>query len=424
MGIQKDIQELINANVISKETADRIDAYYDQKKAEPNNRLFIVFGILGAILVGLGIILIIAHNWDDFSKTTKTFLAFLPLIIGQGLCIYVLLKRTDQVAWREGSAAFLVFAIGASISLVSQTYNIPGDVGSFMLTWMLLTAPLIYLFRSSVVSLLYIVGITYYVTETAYWSYPHSEPWSYWGMLVFMLPYYYGLFKKHGNSNFTLFHHWLIPLSLTITLGSLGVKHEDLLFVAYMTMFGFFYTIGHSVHFKERSTRSNGFKIIGSLGTVSLLLTLSFNELWEDIFSTPLAENVWSSPEFLMSILLTVMATGMLMYNYQKNKTVKPISFTFLAFVLVFVIGNHTVLATFLVNAIVFATGILTVLEGTRKDNLGILNYGLLIITALVTCRFFDTHISFVLRGLLFMGVGGAFFLTNIWMLKKRRANG
>ncbi|MEM9391090.1 MAG: DUF2157 domain-containing protein [Bacteroidota bacterium] len=423
MGIQKDIRELVNTNVISEEIAEDISAYYSQKKSEPNNRLFVVFGILGATLVGLGIILIIAHNWDDLSRRTKTVFAFLPLVTGQLLCAYVILKRQDQVTWREGSGAFLVFAIGASISLVSQIYNIPGDLSSFMLTWMLLAAPLIYVLRSSIVSLLYISGITYYVAETAYWTYPFSEPWAYWGLLVFMLPYYYQLFKRTPDSNFTLFHHWLIPLSLTITLGSIEVKHDDLLFVTYMSLFGLFYAIGHSVYFKDRSTRSNGYKIIGSLGTAGILLTLSFNELWKDVFRTPLAENAWFSPEFLATVLLALLAITMIWHNYQKDKTVKPISFTFLVFAFIFSIGRYNVMAAFLVNLLVFAMGILTVLEGAKKDNLGILNYGLLIITALVMCRFFDTNISFVLRGLLFVGVGIAFFMTNMWILKKRRAN-
>jgi len=33
--------------------------------------LFIVFDILGAVLTRLGIILIIAHNWNEFSPTTN-----------------------------------------------------------------------------------------------------------------------------------------------------------------------------------------------------------------------------------------------------------------------------------------------------------------------------------------------------------------
>jgi hypothetical protein len=65
--------------------------------------------------------------------------------------------------------------------------------------------------------------------------------------------------------------------------------------------------------------------------------------------------------------------------------------------------------------------GILTIREGAKLNHFGILNYGLLIITALVICRFFDTNISFVFRGLLFVGVGTGFFLANYSMMKKKK---
>jgi uncharacterized membrane protein len=48
---------------------------------------------------------------------------------------------------------FYFFAIGANISLVAQVYNIPGDLNSFIITWMLLSLPLVYLLQSSIVSL-------------------------------------------------------------------------------------------------------------------------------------------------------------------------------------------------------------------------------------------------------------------------------
>jgi hypothetical protein len=65
----------------------------------------------------------------------------------------------------------------------------------------------------------------------------------------------------------------------------------------------------------------------------------------------------------------------------------------------------------------------LTILDGAKKDHLGVLNYGLLIIMVLAVCRFFDTDLSFIIRGLLFVSVGIGFFATNYWMLKKRKAN-
>jgi uncharacterized membrane protein len=65
MNILKELDELTKAQVISPESAENIRNYYKSKQEQSGNRLFIVFGILGAILVGLGLILIIAHNWDD-----------------------------------------------------------------------------------------------------------------------------------------------------------------------------------------------------------------------------------------------------------------------------------------------------------------------------------------------------------------------
>lgn len=70
-----ELPELVKNKVISEEVVFRIRHYYQSQQSETPNRLFTVFGVLGALLVGLGIILILAHNWDDFSRGLKTSLA-------------------------------------------------------------------------------------------------------------------------------------------------------------------------------------------------------------------------------------------------------------------------------------------------------------------------------------------------------------
>ena len=84
--ITSELQELLKANVVTAETAEKIRQYFNQKEQGNQNKLSSVFGILGAILVGLGIILVFAHNWDNLSRFTKVILSFLPLIIGQLFC--------------------------------------------------------------------------------------------------------------------------------------------------------------------------------------------------------------------------------------------------------------------------------------------------------------------------------------------------
>lgn len=426
MSILKDLPELIKAGVLTQETADRIQEYYRSKSGSSANRLVVVFGALGAILVGLGIILIIAHNWDELSRGLKIFLAFLPLLAGQVLCGYVLIKRADSVTWTESSAVFLFFAVGEAISLVSQIYNIPGDIATFMLTWMLLCLPLIYVMKSSITSLLYICGITFYAAYAGYWFNSSSEPNLYWLLLLAALPYYYLLYRRKPESNFMIFHNWVVPVSVIISLGTVGESTGKLLFIAYFSLFGLLYLIGHSDLFNGQKVRNNGYKILGAFGTMVLLLALSFDGFWEElrVDNLQLGE-ILSTPEFFASLIISLLAALVLYLQYRKRSgdDIKPLSWIFALFIVTFIVGVSSPLAVVLINLYVLAIGILTIRDGTRQDHLGILNYGLLIITALVICRFFDTDLSFVSRGILFLSIGAGFFAANYTMLKRRKAN-
>ena len=44
----------------------------------------------------------------------------------------------------------------------------------------------------------------------------------------------------------------------------------------------------------------------------------------------------------------------------------------------------------------------------------------LLAVTALIVARFFDSDITFLLRGLLFIALGVAFLITNMAMLRRK----
>ena len=422
--MQKDIPELLKAGIITPETAEGIQQYYREKAGQSQNRLFIIFGILGAILVGLGVILIIAHNWDEFSRTLKTFFSFLPLLVGQFFCAFTLWRKNDSSAWRESSSAFLFFAVGASISLISQVYHIPGNISVFILTWMLLCLPLVYLLRSSVTSLLYIIGITYWAAETGYWTYPASETYYYWLLLLAVLPHYYLLKKSQPASNFIIFHHWFIPLSITIALGTVSRNYEEFMFISYISLFCLFYLVGKTNLFQSQKSSGNGYLAIGSAGTISILLALSFTWFWEDLRRMDVSfSDTIRSPEFFTALIASLIA-GAFFIRFGKYKSVSelnPMELVFLIFIIIFIIGLKAPFAVILVNLLIFTIGIFTIRLGAKKDHLGILNYGLLIITALVICRFFDTDLSFVFRGMLFVGVGLGFFFANSRMLKKRQ---
>ena len=413
--------ELIENKVISKEVALSIEQYYHSKQNNSPNKLFMVFGVLGSILVGLGIILILAHNWDDFTRSTKTIFAFLPLLIGQFFVGFSILKK-KSATWKEASGTFLFFAVGASISLVAQIYNIPGNMSSFLLTWILLCLPLIYLLKSNSIMILHLVFITWYACSYGYsfMNYGNS-PWLYLALLALSLPHYWQLLKHKLDANITSIINWLVPLSLIITLGTF-VEHEEALgFLLYLLLFSLFYNIGKIPYFENQKLRRNGFLITGSLGIVTILLIASFRWLWKDIIRI----DSFQVQELYMSAILFLMSILTLVYLYLKHKvkSFNIFQFVFVIFTVLFFIGiNNEIVPAILVNMLIFALGVVTVKIGADKFHFGVLNYGLLIIAALVTCRFFDTDMSFVLRGLLFVGVGVGFFLTNYYMLKKQKS--
>lgn len=425
MNILNDIPELIKANVISQETADKIQSYYQSKGSNSGNRLLIVFGILGAILFGLGIILILAHNWDDLSRITKTNLAFIPLVAAQILCGFVLFMKRDSVAWRESTTVFLFFAVGTCISLISQIYNIPGNMSSFLMTWMLLCIPLIYIMKSSVTSLFCLIGITLYACETQYWnSYTDSFPYTYWILLLILLPHYYLLNKKNPESNFVNFHNWLIPISVIITLGTITKENGDLMYIAYMSLFGLLYLTGNSKFFHDAKLQSNSFKILGTLGTMVLLFMLSFNWFWDELKEDDfLIRYIIFSPEFIFSVII-ISAAIVFLFMAIKRKPfyIYPLEIVFIIFIGIFIIGIYSTIAVVLINILIFIIGLLTMRNGVKVNRLGILNFGLIIIMTLVICRFFDTDLSFILRGFLFLLVGVGFFVANLIMLKKRKS--
>ncbi len=417
--IKNDIKELVEEQVISKGVASKIEAYYKTKQTDTPNRLFVIFGVLGSLLVGLGIILILAHNWDDFSKTTKTIFAFLPLVIGQFFVGYSILKK-KSVTWKEASGTFLFFAVGASMALISQIYNIPGDLSSYLLAWVLLCVPLIYLLKSHAVAILHIVFATSYACSLGYFT-GNESPWFYLLLMVLVLPHYWQLIKQQLHANITSIFNWILPLSVIIVLGAFVKNNEAFGFLIYVILFGLFYNLGKLSLFDNQKLRRNGYLVLGSLGTVYMLLLTSFKWLWEDVFRDDLQFN---SQEFYISIVLFLMTLGVLVVSYLKNQksSFNLFQVVFIFFTVLFYVGLvSSALPIIFINLIILTLGIVAVKIGADSFHFGILNYGLIIITALIACRFFDTNMSFVIRGLLFVGVGVGFFATNYIMLKKQK---
>jgi uncharacterized membrane protein len=422
---QHTVRELNSAGIIDDDTVARIKAYYNNKESALSNRQLLIFGILGSVLVGLGIILIIAHNWDNFSRLTKAFFAFIPIITGQMICAYALLKHKKNTLWKESGSIFLFFAIGAAMALISQIYHLPGDLGDFVFTWMILSLPLIYLLKSSGTSLFYITGITFYACEVGYWSYNNEVPWLYWALFAAVIPYYVLLIRNSRLiSNFAYFHHWIIPLSLVITLGTMAGAADELMFIAYMALLSFLFLAGRYFLLRSENDFFNSYQVIGSAGILILLLVFSFQGNWKFIehFNMGFNEMLLTNA-FWIIIIFSLAVTVILLRQAKKMDWMEYniAGYALYIYILAFFLASYDPLnAVILINLFLFFQGVLIVRQGAVTNHLGILNYGLLIISALIACRFFDVKITFIMRGILFLVVGVSFFILNYRIIQRR----
>ena len=85
------------------------------------------------------------------------FFSIVPMLVAGYFYYLALTKHKDSKVWIEASSLFLMLMTGLSMALVSQTYEIEGDIFKFCKVWLALTVPLFYVARASVISGFYLV---------------------------------------------------------------------------------------------------------------------------------------------------------------------------------------------------------------------------------------------------------------------------
>jgi uncharacterized membrane protein len=420
-----DLQELINAGIISPATAEEISEYYRSKKDSTPNRLNVLLGILGALLVGAGIVLVVAHNWDSLSKPVRTVFAFLPMVAGQALCAYTLLRKKESMLWRESCSVLLFFGTGTAIALVSQVYQITGSLGSFTLTWLMISAPLVYIMNSSATSLLVIALATWYgwVVGYGYSSEDETIPWYYLLALAFIAPHYYQFARKKPGSLFFHFHNWFLALSFIFNIATL--KDHSIAFefacLLYLALFCVYYLIGSMPFFKKMHILTNPFLITGFLGSLIILLIWSFQWTWSDV--KVVGYNYLLPTHLIVLLLLLATTVALMIYYYitTRKPSFDPVGLTVFIFLACLIIYQN-VTSSLLVNLWILVIGLFYIRKGNMQNHFGILNVGLLIILTLAIFRFFDDQIPFVWRGIFFLVAGAGFFAANYLMVRKKKA--
>lgn len=419
--LYRELPELVRNQILDEGAAERLRDHYGPAPEQRRRSLgLVICAALGAMLVGLGIILLLAHNWADLSRPQRTLLSFAPLLLGQLVAGWAWLRRRSSLAWCEGAAIFLFLAIGASIALVGQTYHISGDLPRFVLVWMLLGAPLIYLFGAALPALIYWLGVIWWCVLGAGEDLPVMF---FWLLVALPMPFLWRLVMEKRR---TLAAAWLAwGLAFCLAVG-LGFSAHDALEWLWAPLYLAFFAVCFLAagQWQAAAAVRRPFRLLGSWGTVGLVLLLTFKDVWRELIQHRFYAAGWSAwPEYLLLGVLLLLAIGLLLRSMICGQWLECLFGLAAPGITLVILASPRLLSLspvlLLANLYVLILGGAVLRDGLHSGQLPRINAGLGILSALIAVRFFDSQLPFTVRGVLFILIGLAFLAVNL--LVKRR---
>ncbi|MEK7591067.1 MAG: DUF2157 domain-containing protein [Patescibacteria group bacterium] len=138
----------VKEGLLTTKKARELEDALEGKAAGVPHRAIGIFSAVGAILIGLGVILFVASNWSDMTPVVKVALLIIGMLTTGWVGYYLSYERKDYKITGLALLFVNVLIFGASIFLVAQIYNLPLTFWWGALLWFLGAAFLAYVLQS------------------------------------------------------------------------------------------------------------------------------------------------------------------------------------------------------------------------------------------------------------------------------------
>ena len=171
-----EIDRWVADGVVTAEQAGRLRSRYgDTAPVVPWG--LIVFATAGAVVVGLGVILLFAYNWDAIPKPGKLALIFGAIVAAHAGAIKLLAGDGWKPKLGEALSVLGTMFYGAGIWLVAQVYNIDEHYPNGFLFWALGALAMAWALRSTANGLLAAVLLVVWGTSESF-GFHNPDLWS------------------------------------------------------------------------------------------------------------------------------------------------------------------------------------------------------------------------------------------------------
>jgi uncharacterized membrane protein len=365
---------------------------YEGASAKAGSPLLILFSIIGALLIGSGIIMIFATNWWRIPLPIKLTIAFLPLLVAQSICVYTMLNRSQSSAFREGSATFLVVSFFATVALVGQSFHISNDLGEFMLLCGVFALPAAYLLRSKAALTIYMIIVV-----------AGSQDWvDYWVQSLVLvaaaLPLFYSELRLGKHKAVLSYIMFLLSAGICLMIVPFAYEIFDSHSLYIALSVGLALLLADASVQKISSVRFA--PVARYLGIMCIAVTIAISAVFFDF-------EVHYEYSLLVIILLSCGYAAVRWFAKQRLSTTD----IYAAAALLLALSGP--IAGIAANALLFALGIASIVRGSRNYRISQMNLGMIFLILVIGFRFFDSDLSLLTRSIVFILLGIAFLIVN-----------
>jgi uncharacterized membrane protein len=373
------VRRWIENGTITQPQADTMLADLTAYKAERGSNKFVAaISTIGALSTGIGAILFVAANWAAMSNGLRVLL-LLAATLGSYYVGYVFQYERRNFPRVGASLIFLgALLFGATVFLVAQIYNVNANSHALVLIWLAGVLPFVYAFASPAIA----------------------------GLVVLLFYGWIGLFVFKGlefdRASGDFYQLPVLYLSTSVLMFGIGALHY----------------LSDRLKNVARVYRLSGIKL-----AMVTLFFLSFR------FYTEFGAKLVSSEQFtlgfvLCSILALLLSAVGVFFNPARSDTStleNGVGFSMVAAALVvFFYPAATGFYAMLFN-LVLAGLILTLLYvGYRREDMELINTGMLWLAVLVVVRYFDFFWLLLPRSIFFL-IGGLILVFGGMMLERKR---
>ncbi len=242
----KKINSWLSAGLISPEQHQKILAH--EEKLKNSSWILIGFYILGISILSMGVVSLIAANWQKISSTVKLSTMFLGLgTVGLALFRSYIKERKTTF---EILLILFYFLHIASIGLVAQIFHLKGEYYQTLVFWSLSCLGIMLFSNRLYLPLLWAIFFFSGLVETFAYTYPFDlifqEQFYYiWAWLPLLTALIFILFNKYDKESVqTKVFRWMFISLTIICLMFLDYKafSHDLVAIEFKSMIPFYLT--------------------------------------------------------------------------------------------------------------------------------------------------------------------------------------